>query len=73
MERVTRNRQSPTALLAMLERAYGAGPVPDAGDEWVSELDHGWLNMAYLIRLRDGRRVVCKIAPREVMALFGRE
>jgi aminoglycoside phosphotransferase (APT) family kinase protein len=30
---------------------------------WVSELGHGWFNVAYRIRLRDGREVVLKIAP----------
>jgi aminoglycoside phosphotransferase (APT) family kinase protein len=48
----------------MIGRAYGADQVPHAADEeWVNELGHGWFNVAYLLRLRDGRRVVCKIAP----------
>nr|WP_202533290.1 aminoglycoside phosphotransferase family protein [Streptomyces sp. SID4923] len=46
----------------MVERAYGAGRVP-AGDGWASELGHGWFNVAYRIRLRDGAEVVLKIAP----------
>jgi aminoglycoside phosphotransferase (APT) family kinase protein len=62
MESITKNRQSPGALRAMVERAYGPGRLP-GGDDWVSELGHGWFNVAYLIRLRDGRRVVLKIAP----------
>jgi hypothetical protein len=36
--------------------------VPD-GDDWASELSHGWFNVAYRIRLRDGAQVVLKIAP----------
>ncbi|MHC3819613.1 phosphotransferase family protein [Streptomyces sp. DT9] len=70
MESITKNRQSPEVLRAMIERAYGAGQVP-AGDGWASELGHGWFNVAYRIRLRDGAEVVLKIAPPpavEVMA-----
>ncbi|MFJ3667325.1 phosphotransferase family protein [Streptomyces sp. NPDC090106] len=70
MESITKNRQSPETLKAMIERAYGADRVP-AGDGWVSELGHGWFNVAYRIRLRDGAEVVLKIAPPpqvEVMA-----
>ncbi|WP_330315540.1 aminoglycoside phosphotransferase family protein (plasmid) [Streptomyces sp. NBC_00523] len=62
MESITKNRQPSDALRAMVERAYGAGRVP-AGDGWASELGHGWFNVAYRIRLRDGAEVVLKIAP----------
>ncbi|MFF1847119.1 phosphotransferase family protein [Streptomyces sp. NPDC058217] len=62
MESITKNRQSPEVLRAMIERAYGAEQVP-VGDGWVSELGHGWFNVAYRIRLRDGADVVLKIAP----------
>ncbi|MFJ4715353.1 phosphotransferase family protein [Streptomyces sp. NPDC088785] len=62
MESITKNRQSPDVLRAMIERAYGAGQVP-AGDGWASELGHGWFNVAYRIRLREGAEVVLKIAP----------
>ena len=66
MESITKNRQSPATLRAMIARAYGDDQVPPADAsprEWVSELGHGWFNVAYRIRLRDGRLVVCKIAP----------
>ncbi|GID90758.1 aminoglycoside phosphotransferase [Amorphoplanes digitatis] len=64
MESITKNRQSPETLRAMIARAYGADQVPDAeSPDWVSELGHGWFNVAYRIRLRDGRQVVLKIAP----------
>jgi aminoglycoside phosphotransferase (APT) family kinase protein len=64
MESITKNRQSSATLRAMIARAYGADQVPDERDtDWVSELGHGWFNVAYRIRLRDGRQVVCKIAP----------
>ncbi|MEW1645994.1 aminoglycoside phosphotransferase family protein [Streptomyces sp. NPDC091219] len=64
MESVTKNRQPLATLQAMVQRAYGPGQVPDAdADGWVSELGHGWFNVAYRIRLRDGAEVVLKIAP----------
>ena len=64
MESITKNRQSPATLRAMIARAYGADQVPDERTTgWISELGHGWFNVAYRIRLRDGRQVVCKIAP----------
>lgn len=62
MESITKNRQSLPALRALTERAYGVGSVPD-GDDWVAELSHGWFNVAYRIRLRDGAQVVLKVAP----------
>lgn len=46
----------------MAERAYGPGRVPE-GNGWLSELGHGWFNVAYRIRLRDGYEAVLKIAP----------
>ena len=62
MESITKNRQPPEVLRAMVERAYGRDRVPD-GDGWASELGHGWFNVAYRIRLRDGYEAVLKIAP----------
>ncbi|GIF13876.1 phosphotransferase family protein [Actinoplanes teichomyceticus] len=62
MDSITKNRQRPDVLQAMIERAYGPGEVP-AGGDWCSELGHGWFNVAYRIRLRSGREVVLKIAP----------
>ncbi|MEU5874021.1 aminoglycoside phosphotransferase family protein [Glycomyces sp. NPDC047369] len=61
MESVTKNRQSPETLRAMVARAYGEDQVPDG--DCCEELGHGWFNVAYLLRLRDGSRVVLKIAP----------
>lgn len=63
MESITKNRQPEEALRAMAARAYGPAQVPAAGEDWVSELGHGWFNVAYLMRLRGGSRVVLKIAP----------
>jgi hypothetical protein len=62
MESITKNRQSPDTLKAMVARAYGPGQVPD-GDGWATEFANGWFNVAYRIRLRDGAEVVLKIAP----------
>jgi aminoglycoside phosphotransferase (APT) family kinase protein len=62
MESITKNRQPPAVLREMVARGYGAGQVP-AGEGWASELGHGWFNVAYRIRLRDGSEVVLKIAP----------
>jgi aminoglycoside phosphotransferase (APT) family kinase protein len=62
MESITKNRQSLPALRVMVTRGYGAAQVP-SGDDWVAELGDGWFNVAYRIRLRDGRLVVLKIAP----------
>ncbi|MEU4162884.1 aminoglycoside phosphotransferase family protein [Actinoplanes sp. NPDC026670] len=62
MESITKNRQPLDVLRAMISRAYGPEQVPD-GDDWVQELGHGWFNVAYRIRLRDGGEVVLKIAP----------
>ncbi|RMI34752.1 aminoglycoside phosphotransferase family protein [Streptomyces triticirhizae] len=47
----------------MVERAYGREHVPQGETGWAEELGHGWFNVAYRIRLRDGRPVVLKIAP----------
>lgn len=63
MESITKNRQTPGTLRAMVARAYGPGQVIEDDGDWVEELGHGWFNVAYRIRLRDGRFVVLKIAP----------
>jgi aminoglycoside phosphotransferase (APT) family kinase protein len=62
MESITKNRQSLPALRSIIERAYGVSQVP-TGADWVTELSHGWFNVAYRIRLRDGAQVVLKVAP----------
>ncbi len=62
MESITKNRQSPATLRAMVARAYGAD-LRSLGRRLGEELGHGWFNVAYRIGLRDGARVVLKIAP----------
>ncbi|MCB0913731.1 MAG: aminoglycoside phosphotransferase family protein [Propionibacteriaceae bacterium] len=62
MESITKNRQPPEVLRAMVARAYGARQVV-THDDFATELGHGWFNVAYRIRLADGRAVVLKVAP----------
>ena len=62
MESITKNRQHASALRAMVARAFGQDQVP-GGEGWAEELGHGWFNVVYAIRLRDGERVALKIAP----------
>lgn len=62
VESITKNRQQPAALQAMVARAFGPRQVPE-GEGWAKELGHGWFNVVYAIRLRGGDRVALKIAP----------
>jgi aminoglycoside phosphotransferase (APT) family kinase protein len=62
MESNTKNRQPAETLRAMVAKAYGPGSAP-AGEDWVSELGHGWFSVIYKLRLLNGRSVVLKIAP----------
>ncbi|MCY1139032.1 aminoglycoside phosphotransferase family protein [Actinoplanes sp. Pm04-4] len=66
MESITKNRQSLDSLRAMVARAYGDDQVPSGTSsegDWVQELGHGWFNVAYRLRLRDGYQAVLKVAP----------
>ncbi|GIF43753.1 phosphotransferase family protein [Actinoplanes xinjiangensis] len=63
MESLTKNRQTPGTLRAMIAQAYGPDQVPDGDAGWWTELGHGWFNVAYRIRLRSAAEVVLKIAP----------
>jgi aminoglycoside phosphotransferase (APT) family kinase protein len=72
MESITKNRQSQETVRTMIERAYGTDQVP-IGDGWLDELGHGWFNVAYRIRLRDGSEVVLKIAPPPHVAVMSYE
>lgn len=58
----TKNRPASHIQAAMIEIAYGWDEVPKESDA-VVELDHGWFNAVYRVRLRSGRTVVLKIAP----------
>jgi aminoglycoside phosphotransferase (APT) family kinase protein len=72
MHSTTKNRQDAGTLRSMIARAYGEQQVP-AGDEIAEEITHGWFNVAYRIRLRDGRQVVLKIAPPADVEVLTRE
>lgn len=72
MESITKNRQPVETLRRMVAKAYGSGQVVDT-DDFVAELGHGWFNVAYRIRLRDGRDVVLKIAPPPGVAVMSYE
>ncbi|MDT0322260.1 phosphotransferase family protein [Streptomyces millisiae] len=71
-ESITKNRQSPQTLRAMIERAYGIAQVPER-EGFAEEITHGWFNVAYRIRLRDGQQTVLKIAPPADVAVLTRE
>ena len=62
MESKTKNRKTRAQLEAMAARAFG-GMALATGEEAVTELKEGWFNVAYQIRLADGREVILKIAP----------
>jgi aminoglycoside phosphotransferase (APT) family kinase protein len=73
MESATKNRQPPDVIRAMIDRAYGPGQVRAGGEPWVTELEHGWFNVAYRVRLRDGSEVVLKIAPSPAVEVMTHE
>ncbi|WP_084126753.1 phosphotransferase family protein [Demequina sp. NBRC 110054] len=72
MESTTKNRQPESVLRALIASAYGEGQVPDEPG-FADEITEGWFNVAYRIRLRDGRRVVLKIAPPADVPVLTRE
>ena len=66
----TKNRQSREQIAAMVNRAFPETRIANES-EAVQELTEGMCNIAYMIRLEDGREVVLKIAPLdEVEVLF---
>lgn len=62
MESLTKNRQSFETLQRLVERAYGAEQVPTDPSS-ISELGHGWFNVAYKITLNNGDVKALKVAP----------
>lgn len=62
MESKTKNKKTREQIERMARRAFnGLGLA--TGEEAVRELKEGWFNVAYNIRLADGREVILKIAP----------
>lgn len=62
MESQTKNKQTREQIANMVARAFN-GMALAAGEDAISELKEGWFNVAYCIRLEDGREVILKIAP----------
>ena len=62
MESKTKNRKTREQIALMVERAFG-GITLAAGEDAVRELQEGWFNAVYTVRLSDGREVILKIAP----------
>ncbi len=62
MESKTKNKKTREQIESMALRAFnGVGLA--AGEDAVVELKEGWYNVAYNVRLADGREVILKIAP----------
>jgi aminoglycoside phosphotransferase (APT) family kinase protein len=62
MESRTKNRKTREEVERMAVRAFnGLGLA--AGEDAVLELKEGWFNVAYSVRLADGREAILKIAP----------
>lgn len=62
MESKTKNKKTREQIESMVARAFnGLGLA--AGDDAIYEMKEGWFNVAYSIRLADGREVILKIAP----------
>lgn len=62
MESKTKNKKTREQIENMVRRAY-SGLGLAANEDAVTELKEGWFNVAYNIRLADGREVILKIAP----------
>lgn len=62
MESKTKNRKTRAQLEAMAARAFPGMSLAD-GAEAITELKEGWFNVAYNLKLADGREVILKIAP----------
>lgn len=62
MESKTKNRKTRPQLEAMAARAFNGASLA-AGEDAITELKDGWFNVAYQLRLADGREVILKIAP----------
>ncbi|WNM24401.1 phosphotransferase family protein [Demequina capsici] len=72
MESTTKNRQSDATVRTLIAAAYGDDQVPTEPD-FAHEITEGWFNVAYRIRLRDGRQTVLKIAPPSDVPVLTRE
>lgn len=62
MESKTKNKQARETIEAMVKRSF-PGLSLAAGEDAVTEMKEGWFNVAYQVKLSDGRDTVLKIAP----------
>jgi aminoglycoside phosphotransferase (APT) family kinase protein len=62
MENKTKNRKSREVIEAMAKRSFSGVGLADTEDA-ITELKEGWFNVAYNIKLADGRESILKIAP----------
>jgi aminoglycoside phosphotransferase (APT) family kinase protein len=62
MDSKTKNRKSRDEIARMVEKCLDGASLA-AGEDAIHELEEGWFNAAYDIRLSDGREVILKIAP----------
>jgi len=62
MESKTKNKKTRAQIDAMAIRAFNGIGLAD-GEDAIRELKEGWFNVAYCIRLADGREAILKIAP----------
>lgn len=62
MESLTKNKQSREAIEAMVKRSFPSLSLA-AEEDAVTEMKEGWFNVAYKVKLSDGRYTVLKIAP----------
>ncbi len=72
MESNTKNRKARKQIESMVSRAF-IGMELAAGEDALQELKEGWFNVAYQVRLADGREVVLKIAPPPGVEIMGYE
>ncbi len=62
MESLTKNKKNRTTIEAMVKRSFPGLTLAD-GEAAITEMKEGWFNVAYKVRLSDGRDTVLKIAP----------
>lgn len=62
MESKTKNKKSRDLIEAMVKRSFlGMGLAKE--ENAITELKEGWFNVAYNVKLADGRETILKIAP----------
>ena len=62
MESKTKNKKSRETIEAMVRRSFQGIGLKE-GEDAITELKQGWFNVAYDIKLEDGRETILKIAP----------